>query len=126
MVPIRGLIGSNFQSQIAYKTGRPPTAKNVRFRGQSRHPNSTASCPLMTDAVEKGRGMPPARNYRISGDDILNRSCAFHAGLESILLGDPSQNPFSTASTHSGHRAYGRIVNVMAVTELYRNAVGLM
>jgi hypothetical protein len=43
----------------------------------------------MTDAVEKGRGMPPARNYRISGDDILNRSCAFHAGLESILLGTP-------------------------------------
>jgi hypothetical protein len=80
----------------------------------------------MTDAVEKGRGMPPARNYRISGDDILNRSCAIHAGLESILLGDPSQNPFSTASTQSGHRAYGRIVNVMAVTELYRNAVGLM
>jgi len=35
--------------------------------------------------------MPPARNYRISGDDILNRSCAFHAGLESILLGDPSK-----------------------------------
>jgi hypothetical protein len=33
----------------------------------------------LTDAVEKGRGMPPARNYRISGDNILNRSCAFHA-----------------------------------------------
>jgi hypothetical protein len=59
----------------------------------------------LTDAVEKGRGMPPARNYRISGDDILNRSCAFHAGLESILLEDPSQNPFSTASVINGHPA---------------------
>jgi hypothetical protein len=44
----------------------------------------------MTDAVEKVRSRPPARNYRINGVDILNRSCAFRAGLESILLGDPS------------------------------------
>jgi hypothetical protein len=57
----------------------------------------------MTDAVEKGLSMPPARNYRINGTDILNRSCAFHAGLESILLGEPSQNPFSTPSTHLRH-----------------------
>jgi hypothetical protein len=57
----------------------------------------------MTDAVEKGLSMSLARNYRISGADILNRFCAFRAGLESILLGDPSQNPFSTASTHLGH-----------------------
>jgi len=47
--------------------------------------------------------MSSARNYRISGGDILNRSCAFDADLESILLGDPPQNPFSTASTKSGH-----------------------
>src|ERR1039458_7573416 len=46
--------------------------------------------------------MSPARNYRIAWANILNRSCAFHAGLESILLGDPSQNPFSTVSTQSG------------------------
>jgi hypothetical protein len=52
----------------------------------------------LADTVEKGRSMPLARNYRISGADILNRSCAFHAGFESILLGDPSQNPFSTVS----------------------------
>jgi hypothetical protein len=57
----------------------------------------------MTDAVEKGFSMSPARNFRIGWANILNRSCAFHAALESILLGDPSQNPSSTASTRSGH-----------------------
>jgi hypothetical protein len=57
------------------------------------------------DAVEKGFSMPPARNYRISGADVLNRSCAFRAGLESILLGGPSQNHFSTASVKSGRDA---------------------
>jgi hypothetical protein len=61
-----------------------------------------SECPLWVDAVEKGLSMSPARNYRISGADILNRSCVFHAGLESILLRDPSQNPFSTVSVKSG------------------------
>jgi hypothetical protein len=46
-------------------------------------------CPNWVDAAEKGLSMSPARNYRISGADILNRSCAFDADLESILLGDP-------------------------------------
>ena len=54
--------------------------------------------------LKKASACRPARNYRISGADILNRSCAFDADLESILLGDPPQNPFSTASTQSGHR----------------------
>jgi hypothetical protein len=45
--------------------------------------------PLWADAVEKGLSMSSTRNYRISGADILNRSCAFDADLESILLGDP-------------------------------------
>jgi hypothetical protein len=52
-----------------------------------------------TDAVEKGAGMPAARNNRIMGAGFLNRSCAFYARLESILLGEHPQNPFSTAST---------------------------
>jgi len=43
----------------------------------------------MTDAVEKVPGMPPARNKRIMGAEFLNRSCAFDARLESMLLGDP-------------------------------------
>ena len=47
-----------------------------------------------------------ARNYRISGADILNPSCAFDADLKSILLGDPPQNPFSTASVRSGRDAF--------------------
>jgi putative tryptophan/tyrosine transport system substrate-binding protein len=56
----------------------------------------------MTDAVEKARGMSAARNNRIIGADFLNRPFAFDACLESILLGDPPQNLFSTASTHLG------------------------
>jgi hypothetical protein len=59
----------------------------------------------MTDAVEKVGGMPLARNNRIMGANFLNQSCAFDARLESILLGDPPQNPFSTASTHKRHAA---------------------
>jgi hypothetical protein len=50
------------------------------------------------DAVEKVHGMPSARNNRIMVADFLNRSCAFDACCESILLGVPPQNPFSTAS----------------------------
>jgi len=49
--------------------------------------------------------MSPTRNYRIGGTNILNRSCSFDARLELILLGDPSQNPFSTVSDKSGQRA---------------------
>jgi hypothetical protein len=52
--------------------------------------------------VEKVDGMRPERNNRIVGDDLLNRSCAFGGRLESILLGDPPQNPFSTVSAISG------------------------
>jgi hypothetical protein len=42
------------------------------------------------------------RNNRIVGTSLLNRSCVFDAHLESILLGVPPQNPFSTASVKSG------------------------
>src|SRR5713101_6784513 len=38
------------------------------------------------------------RNNRIVGANFLNRSCAFDARLESMLLEDPPQNPFSTVS----------------------------
>jgi hypothetical protein len=58
----------------------------------------------LTDAVEKVLGMPPARNNRIMGAEFLNRSCAFDARLESMLLGDPPKNPFSTALTQLGHK----------------------
>jgi hypothetical protein len=43
----------------------------------------------VTDAVEKVGGMPPARNNRIMGADFANRTCAFGARLESMLLRDP-------------------------------------
>jgi hypothetical protein len=57
----------------------------------------------LIDAVEKVRSMSLARNNRTDEIDLLNRSCAFYPGLESILLGDPAQNPFSTASIQLVH-----------------------
>jgi hypothetical protein len=44
---------------------------------------------VLTDAVEKVLGMAALRNNRIIESDFLNRSCAFEACLELILLGDP-------------------------------------
>jgi hypothetical protein len=41
---------------------------------------------LLTDTVEKVLGMAPLRNNRIIESDFLNRSCAFEACLELILL----------------------------------------
>src|SRR5262249_25410001 len=37
--------------------------------------------------------------------DFLNRSCAVALDLESMLLRDLGQNPFSTVSSRSGHRS---------------------
>jgi hypothetical protein len=48
----------------------------------------------LADAVEKVRSTPSARNNRITMADFLNRSCAFEARLESILLVAPAQNLF--------------------------------
>jgi hypothetical protein len=89
----------------------------------------------LDDAVEKVRSMPPTRNNRIKETDFLNRSCAFDAGFESMLLGDPSQNPFSTVSDQSGQRwiltrdglsAFGAVVperfDNTSLTTLHENA----
>src|SRR5215472_16096329 len=56
----------------------------------------------MSDAVGKVGDGTPVRNNRIRGDDFLNRSCAFGGRLESMLLGDPPQNRFSTVSVSLG------------------------
>ena len=45
--------------------------------------------PNLTDAVEKVCSVPSARNNRIILADFLNRSCAFDARFESILLAAP-------------------------------------
>ena len=80
-----------------------------RFWGPSGHASSRQMS-LMTDAVKKVGGIPLARNNRIMEADFLNRCCSFNARLESILLGDPPQNPFSTVSTQSGQVALSSIV----------------
>jgi hypothetical protein len=48
-------------------------------------------CRLWVDAVEKGHGAVSVRNNRIGSNDLLNRSCAFDACLESMLRGKPSK-----------------------------------
>ena len=45
--------------------------------------------PLWVDAVEKVGATLTTRNNRIAQAGFLNRSCAFDARLESILLEDP-------------------------------------
>jgi hypothetical protein len=68
----------------------------------SRQTVSTVLCPLIemnrpcccNHTFEKVRGPSDKRNNRIINDDLLHRTCALDARLESILLRDPPQNPF--------------------------------
>jgi hypothetical protein len=78
-----------------------PKVKVRCFRHGATSISSDPLCswPLGTDAVEKVVGMSAVRNNRIIGADFLNGAFAFGACIESILLGDPPQNLFSTAST---------------------------
>src|SRR5215831_19225382 len=50
--------------------------------------------PELADGVEKVCGTQSARNNRIRIVDVLIRSCAFEARLESILLGASLKIPF--------------------------------
>jgi hypothetical protein len=50
---------------------------------------SLSECQLLADAVEKVGATLTTRNNRIAQAGFLNRSCAFAARLESILLEDP-------------------------------------
>jgi len=40
-------------------------------------------------------------NKRIQAEGLLNQDCAFARDLDSMLLPDPCQNPFSTVSVNS-------------------------
>jgi hypothetical protein len=51
---------------------------------------------LRVDAVEKVRGIQLTRNNRIIGLDFLNRTCAFEAHFESILLREPPKSFFDS------------------------------
>jgi hypothetical protein len=61
-----------------------------------------SQCLGWVDAVEKVRRILLVRNNRIIGVDCLNRTCAFDAHFESILLRDPPHF-FSTASVKMSH-----------------------
>ena len=65
-----------------------------RDRGSCRHAANVVEPQPLADAVEKVRSVPSARNNRIILADFLNRSCAFDARFESILLAAAAQNPF--------------------------------
>jgi hypothetical protein len=72
---------------------------------------------LWVDAVEKVANRPSLRNNRIGNIEFLNRSCVFTSVLESMLLVQASQNPFSTASVKSGHvHPYDRATDGTAAT----------
>jgi hypothetical protein len=68
----------------------------------SRANSGEYECPPWVDAVEKVLGMATPRNNRIIDGNFLNRSCGFGAYLELILLRDPPENLFSTASVKNG------------------------
>jgi hypothetical protein len=55
----------------------------------------------LTDSVEKVSKMKlwnQSLKQSNPSNGVLNRCCSFDARLESMLLEDPSQNPFSTVS----------------------------
>jgi hypothetical protein len=59
--------------------------------------------------------MPAGRNNRIIGANFLNRTCAYGARLESILLVDTPKNLFATASVNNG------VIGPLALGPLHPN-----
>jgi len=62
-------------------------------------PRLASKGPMLVDEViEIIWPMSESGTKRIPANRFLNQDCAFVLGLESMLLRDPPQNPFSTAS----------------------------
>jgi hypothetical protein len=60
---------------------------------------------ILTDAVEKVSVVElEFETTEFLANRFLNQDCVLSLGFESMLPRDRPQNPFSTASTHSGHR----------------------
>jgi hypothetical protein len=64
-------------------------------------PNVAATAAHDRCCLKKVRGTLSARSQSNRVADFLNRSCAFDACLESILLGASAQNPFLTHRPNS-------------------------
>ena len=76
-------------------------------------PHRSSKCPewqVWVDAVEKVRGILLTRNNRIVGVDFLNRTCAFDAHFESILLRDPPKSFFDSIGQKRLWRPFDRRV----------------
>jgi hypothetical protein len=72
------------------------------FGGEAQIFCSLSALPVVTDAVEKvsAKKLWNSNLKRWNpANRFLNQDCAFVLGLESMLLRDSLQNPFSTAST---------------------------
>jgi len=72
-------------------------------------------CLVLADAVEKVRDILLTRNNRIMGVDFLNRTCAFDAHFESILLRKPPKNLFRQ------HRPNPAVIVIRLVGQLSRD-----
>src|SRR6516164_4370591 len=92
------MVGSfviSFPSLASSRSLRSPrktwrrSCTRVRFTPDSRHGADITACRKRADAVEKVGATLTTRNNRIAQAGFLNRSCAFDARLESILLEDP-------------------------------------
>jgi hypothetical protein len=91
---VRGIAFFGRQDVCFSRTNLATAAINVWLSGCSRLITDTPLLLSLTDAVEKVRSMPPARNIRIVKSDLLNRYCVFDAGLESMLLEKPRKIVF--------------------------------
>ena len=67
----------------------PRSAPTSAYEGKAEKICSLRVVLFVTDAVEKVGATLPTRNNGIAQAGFLNRSCAFAARLESILLEDP-------------------------------------
>src|SRR6266699_949465 len=67
--------------------------------------------------------MSPARNKRIMGAEFLNRSCAFDARLESMLLGAPLKSLFQQHRSNPVLRVFPLHVRLGAASGIQSGAV---
>src|ERR1019366_2846172 len=86
--------------------GLAPAEHHVRAVPRRLHPHAPRTLLGLAsdrDILATGARRPAMPHEARMIEAVAASHIAFHAGLKSILLGDPSQNPFSTASTQSGH-----------------------
>ena len=79
---------------------------------------------LVDEVIEIIWPMSESGTKRIPANRFLNQDCAFVLGLESMLLRDPPQNPFSTGSVKLGHSAMSAQCPVKPLAQLSHCGTG--